>query len=317
MRGSLHPAAAAALVAFQSAVYGQAGVLENPAPSGTESGIGVISGWHCTGQNIEFRIDGVYLGRAGSRTSREDTQGVCGRSDTGFSLLFNYNLIGQGTHQVEALADGIVFATTTFSVGTLGAEFVANLSRPISVPDFPAQGTSANMRWAESKQNFVIEGSAPTNSLSLFGDYMLSQFSVVLEDGMVVSSSTPGVIFEGTMTVRPDGTMSQTVEVSIGGVNLSVAVDAIFVDHGYYMDVSQGGTSTRLGLLSRGNVLTSHVLQPSPDGFTEVDVWTRTTSTTRTSSRLSHTTASASVESSRGALPLGLPGALIAELLQR
>jgi hypothetical protein len=317
MKATLLWAAAAALFVFQSTAVAQTGVLENPAPNGIESGIGVISGWHCTGQVIEFRIDGVQLGRAGSGTARNDTQGVCGRSDTGFSLLFNFSLLAQGTHQIDALADGVVFATTSFSVGTLGGEFLTNLARPITVPDFPEVGTSANLRWAQSKQNFVIESSAPTNALPLVGNYVLSQFSVVFEDGTVLTSSTPGVSFEGTMAVRSDGTVTQTLEITIGTLNISVTEDSNFVDHGYYVDVSSGSESARIGLLSRGNVLTTHSLFPSPDGFTQVDVWTRTTTATSAAFPARPTKASASRGYSGTALPGGMLGAAVAEILRR
>ena len=50
--------------------------------------------------------------------------GVCGDSDNGFGLLFNWNLLGDGTHTVRALADGVEFDSATFTVTTLGKEFV-------------------------------------------------------------------------------------------------------------------------------------------------------------------------------------------------
>jgi hypothetical protein len=314
---TLRWAAAAALFFFQWTAVAQTGALENPAPNGIESGIGVISGWHCTGRVIEFSIDGVNLGRAGSGTSRNDTQGVCGRSDTGFSLLFNFSLLAQGTHQIEALADGVVFATASFSVGTLGSEFLTNLSRPITVPDFPEVGTSANLRWAQSKQNFVIESSAPTNSLPLAGNYVLSQFSVVFEDGTIFTSSTPGTSFAGTMAVRSDGTVTQTLDITIGSVNISVTGDSNFVDYGYYVDVSSGIDSASISLLSRGNVLTTHSLFPPPDGFTQVDVWTRTTTATSAAFPAVPTKASASRGHSGTALPGRLLGTAVAEILRR
>jgi hypothetical protein len=308
-------AAAAAIVFLHSSPIAQTGALENPAPNGIESGIGVISGWHCTGKDIEFRIDGASLGRAGSGTSRKDTEAVCGRSDTGFSLLFNYNLLSQGTHRIEALADGMVFAASEFRVGTLDGEFLTNLSRPITVPDFPGRGTSANMRWAQSKQNFVIEGSGPTNSLPLPGNYVLSQFSVIYDNGAVVTSSTPGLTFAGTMVVRPDGTSTQTVEVTIGTGSVGFTTDGTLVDHGYYLDVTSGGGSFRCALLSRGNVLTTQVLMPAPEGFSEVDVWTRSATGTGAASPASQTKSYAGVVHTDGPLlPFGLLGILTAKL---
>jgi hypothetical protein len=49
------------------------GALENPVSGSTESGIGIISGWHCTATNITVTIDGMSLGKAGSSTCRGDT----------------------------------------------------------------------------------------------------------------------------------------------------------------------------------------------------------------------------------------------------
>ena len=85
--------------------FAQEGYLENPQPNATESGIGVISGWHCTAQNITVLIDGNSLGKAGSGTSRRDVAGICGRSDAGFSLLFNYHILSPGPHTIRVYAD--------------------------------------------------------------------------------------------------------------------------------------------------------------------------------------------------------------------
>ena len=83
------------------------GNLENPQPR-VEARSAAITGWHCTSRSIEVRVDGVSLGLAGAGTSRDDTLPVCGHSDTGFSLLFNYNLLQGGTHKVDAYADGVL-----------------------------------------------------------------------------------------------------------------------------------------------------------------------------------------------------------------
>ena len=43
---------------------------------------------------------------------------------TAFSLLHNWNLLGDGIHSVQAYADGVLFASTQVKVTTLGEEFV-------------------------------------------------------------------------------------------------------------------------------------------------------------------------------------------------
>ena len=115
--------------------FAQEGYLENPQPDATESGIGAISGWHCTAQNITVLIDGNSLGKAGSGTSRRDVAGICGRSDTGFSLLFNYNVLSQGPHTIRVYADGNVLAERQFkSVKSGRQEFLAGVNKSLALP---------------------------------------------------------------------------------------------------------------------------------------------------------------------------------------
>src|SRR4029434_8921883 len=107
------------LFAFWAVTVGAQGVLEIPAPNSTQTGIGVISGWHCSANRIEIVIDGGAPLLAGSHTERGDIFDICGRIDTGFSLLWNWNLLpttcfGCRYHDIVALADGIPFASTKF-----------------------------------------------------------------------------------------------------------------------------------------------------------------------------------------------------------
>jgi hypothetical protein len=137
--------------------FAQEGYLENPQPDATESGIGAISGWHCTAQNITVLIDGNSLGKAGSGTSRRDVAGICGRSDTGFSLLFNYNVLSQGPHTIRVYADGNVLAERQFkSVKSGRQEFLAGVNKSLNVPEFPSAGVVTTLTWSESKQSFVV-----------------------------------------------------------------------------------------------------------------------------------------------------------------
>ena len=136
--------------------------LENPAPASFQSGISAISGWACDAQTITIELNGVPYG-AGYPTTRPDTQGVCGDSDNGFSLLWNWNNLGAGTHTVRALLDGKKeFANTTVQVTTFGAQVLRGVSGTFPLSDFPHAGDTTQIRWAESLQNFVItDGSAP------------------------------------------------------------------------------------------------------------------------------------------------------------
>ena len=51
--------------------------------------------------------------------------------NNGFGLLFNWNLLGTGQHTIRVLADGGggEFARATFTVTTLGEEFLRGASR--------------------------------------------------------------------------------------------------------------------------------------------------------------------------------------------
>lgn len=150
-----------ATVLFTPGAFAQ-GALENPAAFGSESGIGIISGYHCTAKNIAFKINGLDVGKAGAGTDRGDTQALCGRSDTGFSLLFNFNLLEPGTHSVSMYADGQLFETRNFlTVRSAGQEFAKGKSRTILIADFPQAGHSARLDWVTSKQTFAVTDVGP------------------------------------------------------------------------------------------------------------------------------------------------------------
>jgi hypothetical protein len=134
-----------------------AGVLENPADASFQSGIGVISGWVCSANQVTVQIDGGAAVPASYGTARNDTFAICGDANNGFGLLFNWSLLGDGTHTVTALADGVPFAQSAFTVTTLGTSFLAGASGQYLLPDF-VDGLSVLVRWQEAQQNFVIVG---------------------------------------------------------------------------------------------------------------------------------------------------------------
>lgn len=131
------------------------GLLGNPADGGYESGIGLVSGFHCDAETIEVQFDDGMLMEAAYGTSRLDTEGICGDSDNGFGFLWNYNILGDGQHTVRVYADGEEFDHATFAVNTLGEEFVRGLDMGIGLI---ALDVDKDMRltWQESKQGFVI-----------------------------------------------------------------------------------------------------------------------------------------------------------------
>ena len=119
----------------------------------------------CDAQRVELTFDGGSPQEAAYGTPRGDTRQVCGDTDNGFGLLFNWNLLGAGSHHVVAYADGVEFARVDVTVTTLGTEFRRGLSRVVGVPDFPAVGTDVVLRWQEAQQNFVIIHEFPTQRL--------------------------------------------------------------------------------------------------------------------------------------------------------
>ena len=155
---SLWLLAGLALASFGSSALAQpAAVLESPAPNAfLRSGIGLIRGWACNANRVQVSIDEGPLLATAHGTDRPDTAEVCGRANTGFGLIYNWNRVGDGVHNLRAFADGVEFANVDFVVNTLGSEFLTGLGGDYTVPDFPATGRSAKIHWSEPHQNFVF-----------------------------------------------------------------------------------------------------------------------------------------------------------------
>ena len=140
------------------------GYLENPGAGSFQSGIGVVSGWVCGADTVEIELNGVPQ-EAAYGTERRDTQDVCGDTATGFGLLFNWNRLGDGTHEVVAYVDGIEFSRASVTVTTLGAEFLRAGPGECVAQDFPSPGETGRLVWQEASQSFVLAaGAAPTGA---------------------------------------------------------------------------------------------------------------------------------------------------------
>ena len=140
--------------------YVLAGYLENPGPNSFQSGIGVLSGWVCTADEVEIEIEteggDTELQMAAYGTERLDTEGVCGDTDNGFGLLFNWNRLGDGVHTVVALVDEVELGRATVTVTTLGQEFLQGAEGECVVGDFPRLGQRVTLEWQQNSQNFTI-----------------------------------------------------------------------------------------------------------------------------------------------------------------
>ena len=145
------------------------GFLENPGATSFQSGIGVISGWVCDAEAVEIVLNGEPQ-EAAYGTARLDTEAVCGDSDNGFGLLFNWNLLGDGAHEVVALVDGVELDRATVMVTTLGAEFLRDVTGTCTAADFPTGDETVTLAWQQTQQNFVIvDGPAPASTTNRVG----------------------------------------------------------------------------------------------------------------------------------------------------
>ncbi len=138
--------------------------LESPQPGSFESGIGLIRGWACDADTIELQIDDGPRRKAPYGGTRKDTVAACGDDDNGFGYTFNWNALGSGSHRVRAFADGLEFGNATFTVTTLGVDYLTGASGEYVLPNFPQAGRSVTVRWAEPHQNFVIAGTGVNQS---------------------------------------------------------------------------------------------------------------------------------------------------------
>ena len=89
-------------------------------------------------------------------TERLDTESACGDTDNGFGLLFNWNLLGDGEHEVVAYVDDVELGQATVRVTTLGEEFLRGVEGECIVEDFPTLGRTVTLEWHQNSQNFVI-----------------------------------------------------------------------------------------------------------------------------------------------------------------
>ena len=83
---------------------------------------------------------------------------MCGDTDNGFGVLFNWNHLGDGEHTVIALVDGVELGRAVVTVTTLGQEFLRGAEGECVVEDFPSPGEAVTLEWQQNQQSFVITG---------------------------------------------------------------------------------------------------------------------------------------------------------------
>ena len=137
--------------------------LDVPRPGDRLSGIGIIHGWKCDPQHISISIDGGDPLPALSPYPRADTGAACSNAGwNGFFTFVNWGIFGDGTHTITTFDRGVPFATQTFTVTTLGEEFVTGVERRATIEDFPAPGENVVLEWNQSTQHFEIVANFPT-----------------------------------------------------------------------------------------------------------------------------------------------------------
>ena len=133
--------------------------LENPAPGSAKSGVSVVSGWICDAEELEVSFDSGPRIFVPYGSERSDTIPVCGDTDNGFSLLMNYNNLGEGEHTITLYNDGQVVTTRTFTVVTQGEPFIRGLAieedYDTAFIEF-SNGIKAEVVWDEATQNLAI-----------------------------------------------------------------------------------------------------------------------------------------------------------------
>ena len=116
----------------------------------------MLSGWVCEADTVELAIGTAGRQVAAYGTERVDTPRGVGDTDNGFGLLFNWNLLEEGEHEVVAYVDGEELGRATVRVTTLGHEFLRGAEGECMVEDFPRLGQSVLLEWQQNSQNFVI-----------------------------------------------------------------------------------------------------------------------------------------------------------------
>ena len=145
-----------------------------PGDGASVSGVGVISGWKCQAEEITVE----FLNDAGERivinegdtsnpvpmlygSERPDIRdnGRClenTHDKVGFVAIWNWGELGDGTYTAVAYDNGEEFDRNTFTVTTLGTNFLTGASKRVTVDDFPDPGDTTVLEWNEGTQHFEI-----------------------------------------------------------------------------------------------------------------------------------------------------------------
>lgn len=242
------------------------GILENPRLKSTQSGVGLVSGWRCQAQRIEIVFDDDPPVPASYGTIREDTASVCGDTNNGFSLLFNWNRLGEGVHTVRALANGVEFARHQFTVVTLGEEFLTGAREDFSVKDFPVPGNGIRLQWQESLQNFTLTKSDAGQRSAAVSAPLLSTVSAASSLKGVLENPQPESFASGISVISGWVCNAQRVDIEIdGGATFMAGYGTERPDTS---EVCNNAGNNGFGLLFNWNRLSQgeHIIRALADG---------------------------------------------------
>ncbi len=137
--------------------------LENPSRGSIKSGVGLVSGWVCDADELEVSFNGGPRQFVPYGSERLDTRGTCGDTDNGFGLLWNYNELGDGRHNVALYVDGMFESQVFFEVQTLGTNFLQGVTGQGTLT--LSDGKQVTVEWEESTQGFTITDYTPSREL--------------------------------------------------------------------------------------------------------------------------------------------------------
>ena len=218
------------------------GHLENPGADSFQSGVGVLSGWVCAAEAVEIELNGIPQ-EAAYGTERLDTLRACDDTDNGFGLLFNWNLLRDGEHEVVALVDGVELDRASVTVTTVGAEFLRDVTGTCEAADFPTPGERATLVWQQNSQNFVMARGSPPADATPGRTSALPGF---LENPGYNSFQSGVRVLSGWVCD------ADTIELAIGTAGRQVA--AYGTERGDTLDAC-GDTANGFGLLFNWNLL--------------------------------------------------------------
>ena len=139
--------------------------FENPGHGSPLSGIGVISGWKCEAEGaLTVRFDDGDSIPLMYGSERSDTARECGDTDNGFVTIWNYAELGDGVHSAKVYDNGVLFAESTFEVGSTGETFLRGVRAQITVENFPACGESTTFEWNQGTQHMEIAPPSPNTA---------------------------------------------------------------------------------------------------------------------------------------------------------